>query len=144
MKRLLRNIPLKRFCRDLNLILMGFERKTTWVWERFEWGKGRELKSVLKFYHISHIKLKTRVFCGLHTRKKHIWSTKLSREAFSREIVARQSRKSLSEILCFPVFALTSFCRKSLVASFSRKCLWRSFWRTTQKCILKQKLKAQK
>ena len=71
-KRLLRNIPLKRFCRDLNLKLMGFEWKSIWVWERFEWGKGRELKSVLKNCHISPIKLKTHVFRGLDTREKHI------------------------------------------------------------------------
>ena len=80
MKRLLRNIPLKRFCRDLNLKFMGFEWKSFWVWERFDWGKGRELKSVLKNYHISPIKLKIHIFCSLHTReitcKKHIWSTK--------------------------------------------------------------------
>ena len=75
-KRLLRNIPLKRFYRDLNLKLMGFEWKSIWVRERFEWGKGRELKSVLKLYHISPIKMKTCIFRGLDTREitrgKHI------------------------------------------------------------------------
>ena len=37
----------------------------------------------------------------------------LSQEAFSHEIVTRQSQKSLYEILCFQDFALASFHKKS-------------------------------
>ena len=33
------------------------------------------------------------------------------------------------------------FVQNQLVASFSRKYLWRSFWITTQKCILKKNIK---
>ena len=57
--------------------------------------------------------------------------------SFNRKTVAKVS----VWILCFHYFALTHFRGKSLVVSFSQKCLWRSFWRTTQKCILKKNLK---
>ena len=59
----------------------------------------------------------------------------ISREELGCEIVATQSRYSLYENEIFR-FLLNSFCGKLLDASFSRKCLWTSFWRTTQKCIL--------
>ena len=53
----------------------------------------------------------------------------------------RDCRESLCLNFVFSCFALTHFHGKSLVESFLRKCLWRSFWRKTWKMQLEQKLK---
>ena len=108
------------------MILQKFEleidgvlsEKIVWGWERLEEGEEREIRMCLKICHISPIKLKTRVFRELDTRKitceKYISAQNLSREAFSRETVV----KVFVWILCFQVFTLALFCGKSLVTSF--------------------------
>ena len=61
----------------------------------------------LKIYHISPIKLKTRVFHRLHTHevthKNASEAQSFSQEAFSHETVARQLRKSFSEFCVFTI-----------------------------------------
>ena len=87
----------------------------------------KERQVIWKTVYNIPLKLKTHVFAGYLLAKilmKNVSEAQnLSRVDFTREIVTRQSRKSLSKILCFQYFSLTHFREKSLVASFSQKCL---------------------
>ena len=76
---------------------------------------------------------------------RYSWKMHLKHKTFrGKSLVAKQSwdsRKSLCLNFMFSSFALTYFCGKSVVASFSRKCLWRSFWRKHEKYNLTKNLK---
>ena len=121
---------------SLNLKFMGF-------WVKIVLGlreaRGRQKREISCVWNLSHQPFKTEnthfswvTYSRSYSQKMH-----LKHKAFHRKPVAKVS----IWILCFQVFPLTSFRGKSLVASFSQKCLWRSFWRTTQKCILNKNLK---
>ena len=107
--------------------------------------KWRKTSDFEKTIYISPLKLKIRVFRGLASHKityeKCLQSTKL----FAGRLYSWNSRETIviASVWNFKIsrFPLTSFHGKLLVTSFSRKCLWISFWRTTQKCILNKNLK---
>ena len=111
----------------------GWVFKWNWVlgWLRLEGGQVRENKSFWKTVYINPLKLKTHVFRGLASRKvtreKCLWRKKL----FAGRLYSQNNSETIAKVsvwfLCFHDFVLTHFRGKCLVASFSRKSLWRSF-----------------
>ena len=109
------------------------------AWGRPSEGKQEFLKNCL---HQPFKTKKTR-FSWVSFLQSYSWKMPLKHKTF-RGFTCKTVAKVSIWILCFQYFALTHFHGKSLVMSFSWKCLWKTFWWKTRKMQFEQKLKTRK
>ena len=130
---------LEKFLKWLHLKIVRFiSEKKIWVGKRLEGSKNRENRMCLKICHINSLRLKTCVFHGL-LAKNASKAQNFSWIDFTRETVARESWKSLSEfcvfMFCLNPFSWEELSRELLVKmplkKFLKKNMKNAIWTKT-------------